>query len=304
FLWQTDFWSTVKDVLDDALRQRRPEGILDATKDFMLDRLDDALEPLARGLGGRLAWSQMKQNALAATVSETGGARVAAGHIAKLMAADPNLEIHLVAHSAGSIFLGGLAQLLTTNGAIADGPLAGSQGLGRIVTSCTLWAPACTMEVYDQMYAPSIAARTLKRFALFTLTDQTERADNCVDLYHKSLLYLVSDALEVHARIPVIHEGEPLLGLARDIDDNAELVRKLGKNWVRSPNTMPAGSPYASTARHHTDFHSDPATLKATLARVLADDPVAAKRAEKRKLVQHATQAGLRSRRETVDRSG
>jgi hypothetical protein len=36
---------------------------LDTTKDFVLDRLDDALEPLARSLGGKALWDEMKENA-------------------------------------------------------------------------------------------------------------------------------------------------------------------------------------------------------------------------------------------------
>jgi hypothetical protein len=48
FIWKTDYWTTLGNMLADAARRRRPEGIIDNTKDFMLDRLDDLLEPLAR----------------------------------------------------------------------------------------------------------------------------------------------------------------------------------------------------------------------------------------------------------------
>ena len=34
----------------------------------------------------------------------------------------------------------------------------------------------------------------IARFALFTLSDDVERDDNCANIYHKSLLYLISDA--------------------------------------------------------------------------------------------------------------
>src|SRR5580765_3503730 len=127
-LWQTDYQDILKDILEDALHRRRPEGQLDATKDFMLDRLDDALEPLARIASGLLEWSQMKRNAIAATATATGGARIAARCIDALMKADPSLDLHLVAHSAGSIFLGPLAHLLTAQGTIAGGLLDGSIG--------------------------------------------------------------------------------------------------------------------------------------------------------------------------------
>jgi hypothetical protein len=106
FIWKTDYLDTIKDILEDALRRRRPEGALDATKDFMLDRLDDALEPLARVASGLLEWSQMKQNAIAATATATGGARIAARCVDALMKADPSVDLHLVGHSAGSTFLG------------------------------------------------------------------------------------------------------------------------------------------------------------------------------------------------------
>ena len=41
-IWKTDFWTTLTNILKDALSRQRPEGFLDSAKDFMLDRLDDA----------------------------------------------------------------------------------------------------------------------------------------------------------------------------------------------------------------------------------------------------------------------
>ena len=38
---------------------------------------------------------------------------------------------------------------------------------------------------------PFVAAR-IKQFAIFTLTDRAEQDDDCANIYHKSLLYLVS----------------------------------------------------------------------------------------------------------------
>ena len=72
FIWRSDAWTTITNVLKDAFATKRPEGFLDATKDFMLDRLDDALEPVARSLTGKLQWDEMKENALLSTTSKTG----------------------------------------------------------------------------------------------------------------------------------------------------------------------------------------------------------------------------------------
>ena len=52
FIWKTDLWTTIRNILQDAVARRRPEGFLDSAKDFMLDRLDDGLEPIARVAGG------------------------------------------------------------------------------------------------------------------------------------------------------------------------------------------------------------------------------------------------------------
>jgi hypothetical protein len=300
FLWQTDFLSTLKDILQDALSKRRPEGFIDSSKDFMLDRLDDALEPLARALGGWSVWGQMKQNAIAASASPTGGARIAAQRLAALMDADPTLEVHLAAHSAGSIFHGPLAQLLTSKGAITSGPMSGSDGLGKAVSSCALWAPACTIDLFNQTYRPAIMNRSLRRFSLFTLTDKTEQDDDCAGIYHKSLLYLVADAFEDRPRIPVVQDGVPILGMEHYVEKDADLVSLIGANWVKGPNTEPLGSPNACGARHHTDFHSDQATLKATLARILATDPAGKARAEETTFRPRAAAAALADRRHEV----
>lgn len=111
FIWHSDYWSTLGNILQDAMRRRRSEGVLDAAKDFLLDRVDDALEPLARAVTGRASWKEMKENAAGASRN---------GHAAELVVRQlrrmkekwPGLEIHLVAHSAGSVLHGSLLQAL------------------------------------------------------------------------------------------------------------------------------------------------------------------------------------------------
>lgn len=274
FIWKTDYWTTLGNMLADAARRRRPEGFLDSTKDFMLDRLDDALEPIARLLTGKAEWDEMKENALLATASASGGARLVAEGVARLVK-EQGVEVHVVGHSAGSIFHAPLVQYLTSQGPIASGPLARSRltGLGVPVASCHLWAPACTVQLFKDTYLPAIQDGTVGRFSLFSLTDQAEQDDNCARLYNKSLLYLVAHAFEARPRIPLIRpDGEPILGMARFIAADADLVKlfKGGKaDWITAPNTAPAGSLDASTARHHGDFDNDGATVQSTLARII-----------------------------------
>ncbi len=275
FVWHTDYLSTLGDILKDAIGSVRPEGILDAAKDFLLDRLDDTLEPIARVASGKIEWDKMKANALAATQIEKGGARIAANSIKEYYNGltgqeKQNFEIHIVGHSAGSIFLGPLVQFLTID-------------CGLTIESCTLWAPACTMDIFRQFYVPAVvpsdgSARKINRFALFTMNDATERADNCAEIYHKSLLYLVSDAFEDIVRIPLIRpDGEPLLGMEKFISKPdslaagssvAQWLQQNGCDWVKSPNQQPEGAIDAAGARHHGDFSTDTAVLLATIARI------------------------------------
>ncbi|WP_020606032.1 C1 family peptidase [Spirosoma spitsbergense] len=272
FIWHSDFWSTATNILQDALRKRRPEGILDASLDFMLDRLDDALEPLARVLTGKAEWDEMKENALQATVNKNGGVRFVLEELSKL-ATDPTVEIHVVGHSAGSTFHAPLVRLLTAKGEITSGYLKGQTGYGLPIESCTLWAPACTIDLFKKAYLEAIKDDLIRRFALFTLTDKAEQDDNCAQIYHKSLLYLVSNAFEARPRIPIFRpEGEPILGMTKFLDDDKELT-KLFKSkkadWILAPNTALNEPKNYSTAHQHGDFDDDKPTVKATLARIL-----------------------------------
>lgn len=268
FIWKTDLWTTLGNMLEDVLHQRKPEGLFDSAKDFLLDRLDDTLEVIAK-VPGEAVWGEMKENALAA-MNSGGGAERVFQHLQALLKADPAIEIHVAGHSAGAIFM---ARLVA---ALAD---------VTPVRSCTLWAPACTIDLFDRHYLPAIRSGAIRDFTLFTLKDGSEQDDDCAKIYHKSLLYLVSRACETSWPIPFV-DGTPLLGLERflfkdprfGIDRAAVLkanpatVPILGlpnATWVRAPNGLPEGSPDASNSRHHGDFDDDHATVKATLARVL-----------------------------------
>ena len=261
-VWRTDFWTTLRNMLQDAITRRRPEGFLDDTKDFMLDRLDDALEPIARTVGGKNQWDEMKENAVLAS-GDNGGLLIVLEEIRKLFAQHPSLELHMVGHSAGAILLGGLIRAMA-----ATDP---------VVTSCTLWAPACTMQFYRDYYMPALQDDRIDRFSVFALTDRAELDDNCANIYHKSLLYLISHAFEQYLRQPGLLKGikqtphpagEPILGMAKWIDSE---LKPAEKTWdlVLSPNTEPEGSRGASRSTAHGAFDDDAPTLKATLARML-----------------------------------
>ncbi|UDF37183.1 UNVERIFIED_ORG: C1 family peptidase [Shinella sp. XGS7] len=259
FIWKSDYWSTVSNILQDAVRRRRPEGAFDAAKDFLLDRLDDLLEPVARQLTGKAAWDEMKENALAA--SDKGGAAWwVVRHLAELAQAEKGLEIHLVAHSAGAILLAPVVGLLNA--------------AGLKIRSCTLWAPACSTELFKRDYLPALNKGRIEDLAVYALDDATEQDDHCAHLYNKSLLYLVSHAFEVRQRIPLVQDGTPLLGLQHCIAADAELAALFGKSGrARLVLAPDKGHAPLSSARHHGDFDDDPDTVRSTFARLLDTRP-------------------------------
>lgn len=305
FIWHSDAWSTVTNLLEDAFRSRRPEGPLDRTKDFMLNRLDDALEPVVRMLAGKSAWDEMKENALAACQPK-GGARLALEALARLKQKDPSIELHIIGHSAGSIFHAPVVRLLTSRGTISSGFLSGETGYGLPVASCSLWAPACTVDLFKEAYLPSLEDRTLEQFALFVLSDKAELDDHCANIYNKSLLYLVSNALESQPRIPGFRDGIPLLGMEKFISADQELGDLFTRDYARlvlAPNNEAEGLVGSSGARHHGDFDDDPQTVKATLAYMLNGSAgrTAVAPAASAKLQFQRSGSSMRSRREMLD---
>ena len=258
FVWHSDFWSTLKNILSESLRRRKSEGLLDSAKDFMLDRLDDTLEPLARFLGGKAQWDEMKENALAAT-RPGGGAQLVLQALKPLIENDDSIEVHVAGHSAGAIFMA---------------PVVRSLARFTNISSCHLWAPACTVDLFKQYYLPLLsgAGRAIREFALYTLSDAAERDDHCAHIYHKSLLYLVSRSFEEeYEPLRWGWPGAPILGMARFIDADPE-VRGLFSNktatWVVAPNQ--SDDPLlASSSTSHGGFDDDKPTVKGTLARIL-----------------------------------
>ncbi len=292
FIWNTDAWTTLTNILKEAVRKRKPEGFLDAAKDFMLNRLDDMLEPIARSLTGKMQWDEMKENAKLVSSSTNGGGRLALRLIAALSAKHKrDFELHLVGHSAGSILLAHLIEFLFNN----------EEGLTLNIESCTLWAPACTTALFKKTYQPAIKSGGIKRWAIFNLTDAAENDDHCAHIYNKSLLYLVSNAFEEKFRIPgIINDGEPILGMEKFIKKDAALSKILNVNadtLILSPNAEKEGSYKHANCTTHGGFDDDNATVTATLCRILNKQHFN----EKDAFTFQRSQSSLKDRREALD---
>jgi hypothetical protein len=208
FTWKTGPGETLKDMLED-LKHRvldsadRSEAWLDRMREAAAEAKDRAIEAVGRQFA-RGIWSEMRENA-------AGGAT--ADHVLDLAArmlrelrdvvtqSGKTLEIHLVGHSAGSILIGHLL-----------GRLGGANPVQA--ASCELYAAACSSGFAVQHYgaAHQAGVLSLKTLRLHVLSDANERADGLPsaerDIYGKSLLYLVSRALDDVRK-------QPLLGMER-----------------------------------------------------------------------------------------
>lgn len=204
--WRTGLWETIaaqlederKSIPDDMLQP--PAGtagrLLQRFREWVAEKVDSVLEVAARNLVVRLLWNQMKQNAQAAAA--TGGGTLAIATRLKtladrLAARGETLEVHYVGHSAGAIVAGHVLGALNFRALTLD--------------SLTLYAPACTVRFANERIAPFFGGSRRSKLRIWTLSDARER-DDAVGPYGKSLLYLVSRALEDQRKTP-------LLGLVR-----------------------------------------------------------------------------------------
>ena len=185
-------------------------GLLEALGDILADKVNAGAAGMAGGLGGWLSdritdpviektigrpfarplWSEMKENAGLAAESGRGGDLLTDALRSLAGSWGDRFELHLMGHSAGSIALGSLLDNLT------------QKDLAARVKSVHLYAPACTVAFANRHYATQ--AEIMSKLHLDILADQREQDDNVAYVYQKSLLYLVSNALEADLRMPVL----------------------------------------------------------------------------------------------------
>ncbi|KQW54082.1 hypothetical protein ASC92_22365 [Variovorax sp. Root411] len=213
--WKTGAGETLGDMAKDWVRKlfgaetERAAGVLDV----LGDAKDRAIEALGHVLGKGI-WSEMRENAEIGASPGKGLdllSRQLALLVSDLARKGARLELHLVGHSAGSILFGHLLDRCVALNATA----AATNRLR--VASCTLLAPACSVRFAVQHYLAAAQAGVidLGELRLHVLSDENEKKDALpspsVPAYGKSLLYLVSRALDDVRKMP-------LLGLVRTHD--------------------------------------------------------------------------------------
>ena len=193
FMYDTGLLEEIKDIIlgkkDDV--EERVGGFTDFT--------DSLIEKSTRQLG-RALWREMKSGANKPFEPRRAGSQTIQSFLNAFSAdgIQPK-KVHIVGHSTGAILL---SSLLKTLGSFINVPR---------IESCSLLAPACTHEVFKNVYRPLLHARDgntfgINRMIIYNLNGDLELKDTVTPLYRKSLLYLVSNAFEEEL-------GERILGM-------------------------------------------------------------------------------------------
>jgi pimeloyl-ACP methyl ester carboxylesterase len=266
--WRTGPGETLASILDDELKKvPRPESdigeFFERIKETASEVLDRTIEVLARPVAKPI-WSQMKQNA-SASIDDDRACMMLANALVALTEQLPDVQIHLVGHSAGSILLGYLLELLPQR--------------GLKIASCHLYAPACTVRFALDHYVPAVEQGVIsaERLHIHALSDDNELADT-VGPYRKSLLYLVSRALERAHKMPILgleqvfapkHNGK---WHAQEL----ESLKAWQKFWNATGNELdrvaerqvPTGTLGRKIPATHGSFDNDADTIATTLTRI------------------------------------
>lgn len=272
-MWESDaartIFNLVEDLFTDVDERAATAAWLRRTREGLLEARDWTLE-LTVARPGRALWREMKENARLSSnhPDDLGAMQLIAKHAASLLAAaneqGGEWELHIVAHSAGAIYLAHAMRHLQT--------------LGIVPQSVQLLAPALTTALYRETIQPLVQVGRCPLPDLYILSDAGERDDD-VGPYGKSLLYLVSNAFEDR-------RGTPLLGMQRFIDGAAapqgvavnasEIDVELAE--IFAGRLIVAGAPpladgLSSQSDSHGGFDNDPMTMNSVLHRILGKGP-------------------------------
>jgi hypothetical protein len=253
-MWETGpletLGSSLADLFTDA-DKRAGGGLLEGMKnarDFML-------ELTAAPIGGPM-WSEMKENAWRASDHRhgIGAIQLMRKHaLASLAQAGKTerekWELHVVAHSAGSILFTHAIEHLCS--------------LGITLKTLQFFAPAVRIDEFKQYALPAIKGGRCPQATLYLLNEQQE-LDDSVGPYGRSLLWLVANAFEDK-------RGTPLLGMQCFLKMETALRKAAFGDVIESGNTGTPGS--ESSSGTHGGFDNDPYSMNSVLQRILGKQP-------------------------------
>ena len=257
FIWETGIMTAIRDGLFGAPGTRGWSDWVNAAKDKANDVTDWTLEKTVRAGQVDHIWGKMKHYAARAAEPQSGGGWIVAKELARFLNKDDidatRVHVHCLGHSAGAVFHSHFVPTLLDAGLSS-------------VNSLHLLAPAVTTELFERQLL-GLVGQGIGHLSLFTMDEKTELADNVIKAYRKSLLYLISRALEPD--IPT-----PILGLEESLRADASLRalfdyprgKAQNADLIFSPNT--AGGSHGANSTTHGGFGNEPDTLNSIARRI------------------------------------
>ena len=257
-MWESDWFNTTKNILKDqfAAADERAGG---AFLDHLREAKDRVLELTLAAPGGKL-WGEMVENAALASKHEAGAMQLLVKYVNEAKKslgkkAEGDWELHVVGHSAGSIFAAHAITQLAS--------------LGISWKTLQFMAPAIRIDLFKEIVLPKIIDKTCPKPSLYILSKVGELDDD-VGPYGKSLLYLVSNAFEGSREVP-------LLGMQKFLEEDQKLLNLLNSAVDGLPGIVISGTgdkPGAmSKSDTHGGFDNDPNTMNSVLVRILGELP-------------------------------
>lgn len=256
-MYDTGLVEELKDAVVRAFSGKRTEGFFRDLQDQLIEQSDLLIEDFVRKPVTPI-WDEIKNDALRPFELRKGDKICNGLFVIKAFAEamkDTHLKIHLAGHSTGAVLLGHLLHALDDLD-IAD-----------LIDSCSLMAPACSIDFYKEHYEPRLHEQAqaigegkvrLPVLTIYNLTEQLELDDNVALVYRKSLLYLVSRALERQT-------DKPLLGMQR---------------YSKKLNAYPGmsihysdGKKGVTTSTSHGGFDNDAKTMNTIMTQILEKAP-------------------------------
>jgi Papain family cysteine protease len=256
-MYDTGLVEELKDAVVRAFSGERTGGFFRDLQDKLIERSDLLIEDFVRKPVTPL-WEEMKSDACRPFLPRAGG-RIGDGlFVIKVFAEalkETHLKIHLAGHSTGAVLLGYLLDALD----VLDLP--------EPIDSCHLMAPACSIDFYRAHYEARLGGPEgnkpmvrLPVLSIYNLNEQLELDDNVALVYRKSLLYLVSRALERQT-------DKPILGMQRY---SKKLTKRPGLAIHYSD-----GKKGVTTSLSHGGFDNDVKTMNTIMKEILGKEPAA-----------------------------
>jgi len=256
FIWHSDYWTTITNVRATRSASGAPRACSTRAR-TSCSTSGRRPSAVARLFSGKGAWDEMKDNALAAAVQHEGRRRYALNELRRYIDANEDVSVHVVGHSAGSIFHAPVVTTWPRRDCHRKLHAVGSGVHGRPVQG-----------------ALSPAAAEQRHQALRALCAHRQGGAGRRLRGHLQQEPPLSrpNAFEEEPHIPLARDGVPVLGMQkfhrRRRGPHAVLFRRRGAELVHAP--IPSPQQHASSAAVITAISDDDrATVISTLARIL-----------------------------------